>query len=141
MGGFLLTAWGGFQRRIHTWLATLILGGLALALVGLMPADALRWAAAAWFVAGIMSALINGTALAILQTIVPGALQGRIFALQLAIVTRLSPLGLFVAGQVADRFGAAIWFVWAGSGYALSGMVGSLLPALMQIEEKRGPTE
>lgn len=140
LGGFLLTAWGGFQRRIHTWLVALILGGLALTLVGLMPADALLWAAAAWFMAGIMSALINGASLTIFQTVVPEAMLGRVFALQLAIVTSLSPLGLYVAGQVADRFGAAIWFVLAGSGYALAGLIAPFIPALMRIEEKGAHT-
>lgn len=141
LGGFLLTAWGGFQRRIHTWLVALILGGLALTLVGLMPADALLWAAAAWFVAGIMSALINGASLTIFQTVVPEAMLGRVFALQLAIVTSLSPLGLYIAGQIADRFGAAIWFVLAGIGYALAGLIAPLIPALMRIEEKAGPAK
>jgi len=141
LGGFLLTIWGGFQRRIHTWLVALILGGIAIACVGLTPANALLLAATAWFVTGIMSALINGTSLAILQTVVPGALQGRIFALQLAIVTGLAPLGLYFAGQVADRYGTAIWFVLAGSGYAISGMVAPFMPALMQIEAQEARPE
>jgi MFS transporter, DHA3 family, macrolide efflux protein len=135
LGGFVLGVWGGFQRRIITMLLALILDGICMIALGFSPTSALFLAAGAWFLVGVMSSTINATSLAILQATVPPAVQGRVFALQWSLVTAMSPLGLVIAGPVADVIGAPIWYVIAGLAHAVVGVVALFIPALMRIEE------
>jgi MFS transporter, DHA3 family, macrolide efflux protein len=134
LGGFVLGLWGGFQRRAVTMVLALILeGGGSLAL-GLAPAGAFLLGAGAWFFVGFMGSLVNGTSLAILQATVPADLQGRVFAVNWSCVTAMAPLGLAIAGPVADWFGASIWYVIAGLALTTVGIVALFTPPLMRIE-------
>jgi MFS transporter, DHA3 family, macrolide efflux protein len=135
-GGLTLSLWGGFQRRIITLFLALILDGASMIVLGLSPATAFLLAAGAWFCVGIMSSMINGTSMALLQATVPPAMQGRVFALNWSCVTAMAPLGLVVAGPIADRLGAPIWYVIAGVTHAAVGILAFCIPALMRIEKQ-----
>ena len=80
-GGLLLGAWGGFKRRIH-----------GLAGIGL----------GALLVMGVMNPIANGPFFAILQTVVPPQMQGRVFTTMLSITMGVSPLGLAAAGSTGQ---------------------------------------
>jgi DHA3 family macrolide efflux protein-like MFS transporter len=137
LGGLILSLWGGFQRRIITLLLALILDGAGMIVLGLSPATAFLLAVGAWFLVGLMSSTINGTSMAILQATVPPAMQGRVFALNWSCVTAMAPLGLAVAGPVADALGAPAWYVIAGVSHAALGSLAFFIPALMRIESKQ----
>jgi DHA3 family macrolide efflux protein-like MFS transporter len=137
LGGLILGMWGGFQRRVITLLLALILDGVSMIVLGLSPATAFLLAASAWFCVGLMSSAINGTSMAILQATVPPAMQGRVFALNWSCVTAIAPLGLAIAGPVADRLGAPIWYVIAGISHAAIGLLALCIPAFMHIESKQ----
>jgi hypothetical protein len=83
-----------------------------------------------------MSSTINGTSMAILQATVPPALQGRVFAVQWSCVTAMSPVGLAVAGPLADAFGPPIWYVIAGVSHAAIGLLALFVPTLIRIEDR-----
>ena len=136
LGGLILGAWGGFKRRVVTMLLALIVDGVAMTVLGLIPASALPVAASAWFLVGVMSSTINGTSMAILQATVPPALQGRVFAVQWSCVTAMSPVGLAVAGPLADAFGPPIWYVIAGVSHAAIGLLALFVPTLIRIEDR-----
>jgi DHA3 family macrolide efflux protein-like MFS transporter len=136
VGGLILSLWGGLQRRIITFILALILDGASMIVLGLSPATAVVLAAGAWFCVGLMSSMINGTSMAILQATVPPAMQGRVFALNWSCVTAMAPLGLAVAGPVADGLGAPVWYLIAGVSHAAVGTLAFFIPALMRIENK-----
>jgi DHA3 family macrolide efflux protein-like MFS transporter len=94
-------------------------------------------AAGAWFCAGIAAALINGRSLAILQSTVPPELQGRVFTLQLSVVTAMSPLGLALSGPFVHVWGASLWFFLTGIVHAAAGVGAWFLPSLMRIEDNK----
>ena len=116
VGGMVLGAWGGFKKRIYTWMAGLIGVGLGCLLVGLSPAQ-MFWlvvGAGGWL--GVAMTFTNGPLIAIIQQIIPPEMQGRVFTLIMSVGMALAPLGLVVAGLLADRLSVQVWFVAAGLG-------------------------
>jgi DHA3 family macrolide efflux protein-like MFS transporter len=114
----------------------LLVDGASMLVLGLSPATALLLGAGAWFCVGLMSSTINGTSMALLQATVPPAMQGRVFALNWSCVTAMAPLGLAIAGPVADALGAPIWYLIAGVAHAAIGALALCIPTLMRIESK-----
>lgn len=139
-GGILLSLWGGFKKRIVTSMVGLLAMGVFFALLGLLPSGAFVWAVAAAFAAALMLPLINGPVQAILQASVAPEMQGRVFTLVGSMASAMAPLGLVLAGPLADAFGIRTWYVVAGIVVTLTGAVGFFIPALMQFEERTHTT-
>lgn len=137
VGGITLGAWGGFRRRALTGVVALTLAGFGFALTGLAPADALWLAVASMFWAGAMTVIVNGSIFAMLQAVVPPEVQGRVFTVVLSGSGAMAPLGLAIAGPLADLFGERLWFVVAGTAMVAMGIGATLVPAIMQIEDRR----
>ena len=140
LGGLILSAWGGFRRRVITSLVGLILMGIGLAGVGLTPSWAFGLAVGFVFFAGIMNPIVNGPLFAVLQSVVEPEMQGRVFTLIMSVSMAMTPLGLLIAGPLADVLGPPAWFVVGGVATALMGIVGFFIPAIMHIEDDR-PTQ
>jgi DHA3 family macrolide efflux protein-like MFS transporter len=136
-GGLTLSAWGGFRKRIVTSMCGAIGMGLGFALVGLAPVGAFWLAVGAMFLAGAMNAMTNGPIFALLQSVIPPDMQGRVFMIVGSLSGLASPLGLAVAGPVADWLGAGAWFVLGGVATLLMGILGFAMPVIMTIEEQR----
>ena len=136
IGGVTLGVWGGFERRIVTFLAGLTGLGGGLLVVGLMPSDAFIPALGAMFVAGIMLPIHAGPYTAAVQASVIPDMQGRVMALLGSVTNAMAPISLALAGPLADSFGPSAWFVVAGGLCVLMGLGGFLVPALMEIEEQ-----
>ena len=81
VGGLILGAWGGFRRRIVTAMSTLIIAGGGFCLVGITPATIFYPALIGLFIASVMMPIVNGSLFAIYQSMVPKAMQGRMFTL------------------------------------------------------------
>lgn len=135
-GGIALGIWGGFKRRVVTGLVALALNGVGLVVVGLAPADAFPLAVGASLFAWFMSPFANGAIFALLQATVPADMQGRVFTLVQAGSGAMAPLGLVVAGPVADALGVQSWFLISGLAMALMGAVGLSIPALVRLEDQ-----
>ena len=80
--------------------------------------------------------MIDGPLFAVLQTVVAPEMQGRVFMLVISMAKAISPLGLIVAGPLADRFGVRIWFLVGGLLTGLLGALALLIPAIVNIEEQ-----
>ena len=101
-GGLVMGVWGGPRRKIHGVLAaaaiSFLLGDLLFAIGRTLPV----WIGAA-FIGSFFIPIILGSDLAIWQSKVPPALQGRVFSLRSAIRMSTMPLGYLVGGLLADR--------------------------------------
>jgi len=137
VGGILLGVWGGFKRRILTAMLGLIGLGLPMAVIGVVPSDGFALALSAGFVAGIMQPIVNGSLGATLQATVDPAMQGRVFTLLFSFATAMTPLGLLLAGPLADSLGVQSWYVVGGLICALMGAIGLFLPSVMTLEAGR----
>lgn len=105
LGGVLMSTWGGFRRKGATLRAGLFVFCAGILAFVLAPAN-MMWVGVAATVIRSMSGAAMGTAFqAIMQTTVPPGLQGRVFSLVGALAMSLPPLGLAVAGPVADAIG------------------------------------
>jgi DHA3 family macrolide efflux protein-like MFS transporter len=90
------------------------------------------------FATGFMNVLVNGPFFAMLQAKVAPEMQGRVFTLVGSIAGVMAPLGMAIAGPVADALGVRFWFVLAGGVCALMAVAAFFIPALMHLEDTNG---
>ena len=136
-GGALLGVWGGFERKILTSMLGLIGLGAGTLILALAPAWALPLAIGGALLVGVMNSLTMGPFLAVIQSTVEPDMQARIFSLMSSIGGGMAPIGLMIAGPVADRVGLQTWFWLGGTLCVVMGVAGLFIPAVMNIEAKR----
>lgn len=135
-GGLILGAWGGFKRRIITSMVGLILLGLGVLAIGLVPGTMFWLAVGLMFFVGLVNPIVNGPLHAVVQAVVAPEMQGRVFTLVSSFATAMSPIGLILAGPIADRFGVQTWYVIGGAVTLLLGVAAFMIPAIMNIESQ-----
>lgn len=101
VGGLLLVVWGGPKRRIHGVLLGWALANLlGMSLMGL-GGSLVIWAAASFF-ANFFTPIVDGSDQAIWQVKVAPDVQGRVFATRLLLAQLSIPVGMLLAGPLAD---------------------------------------
>ena len=135
LGGLLLGVWGGFKRRILTSMLGLLGAGLGTLMLGLLPASYFSTATGAMFLVGFMLPLVNGPIMAVLQATVAPEMQGRVITLLSSAASAMSPIGLSIAGPVADAVGVRVWYVAGGIACMFMGAVSFFIPAVAHIED------
>ncbi len=135
LGGLILSAWGGFRRKIYTTMLGMAVLGLSFLVLGLTPEGLFWMALASIFVAGFTISLIDGPIMAILQGAVAPEIQGRVFTMMGSLLSITSPFSLAVAGPVSDWLGLQVWYVVAGLLCGLIGLAVFFVPAIVNIEE------
>lgn len=122
VGGLILSAWGGPKRRIDG--VFLGMAGsclLGMPLLGIAQTPALLMAGA--FLTMVFIPTSNGSNQAIWQSKVAPEVQGRVFATRALIATLSSPIGMAIAGPLAD----VVMTPAMAPGGALSGLFGWLV--------------
>ena len=126
VGGVLMSAWGGFKRRVHGVLFGWIFSGISMAIIGLQ--GGLPVWVAGLALTSLVVPLINGSNQAIWQSKVAPDLQGRVFAARRLIAWLTNPISPIIAGTLADfvlepaaRAGSGLpatfsWLVGTGPG-------------------------
>jgi hypothetical protein len=157
VGGVLMSAWGGFKRRVHGVLFGWILSGLGVAIIGL--AGGLSIWITGMVLSSVVVALVNGSNQAIWQAKVAPDLQGRVFSSRRLIAWFTNPISPIIGGLLADyvlepaaRAGTGLparfaWLVGTGPGSgmglllvicglvaALVGLVGYFIPYIYNAE-------
>ncbi len=141
LGGLLLSVWGGFKRRIVTSLTGVIGMGVGTLMIGMLPSTAFGMASGAMFFVGVTNVLANGPVNAIMQDVVDPNMQGRVFTLVGSMCSAMSPLGMALAGPVADALGVTTWFIIGGVACLLMGAIALMTPSVMSLEEGRRAQE
>jgi len=139
VGGLALSVWGGFKRKVYTILTGLLGIGIACVVLGLTPAHMFWLGIAGVFVVGLMISLTDGPISALLQATVPAEMQGRVFGLLGSLFSLTTPIGLAIAGPVADLTGVPFWFLLAGLICTATALIGFFVPALIHIEDQKPP--
>lgn len=101
-GGLLMSVWGGPQRRVYGVLFGMMLFGLLSDLPLGIGRSLPIWAFGA-FSAGFFVTILNGSNQALWQAKVAPDVQGRVFAIRRLIAQVAGPLGMLIAGPLADR--------------------------------------
>ena len=139
VGGLTLSVWGGFKRRIMTSLVGLVAMGVGCLVMGLLPPNAFVIAVAVGLFRGFINPIVNGPLFAAVQAAVTPEMQGRVFSLIGTVAAAMSPLGLIIAGPIADNLGVQTWFMIGGIVTLLMGIASLFIPAIMQFEAGRTP--
>ena len=137
VGGLVLSAWGGFKRKIITSLTGVLGIGAGVILMGVAPANLFFLILVANFVIGATQVFANGPLTAIFQSAIEPDMQGRVFSLISAGATAMMPLSLLVAGPLSDRLGVRFWYLLGGGLCILVTLVAFSIPAIMNIEKNR----
>ncbi len=135
VGGLVLSAWGGFHRRVATSLMGIVGMGIGTLIIGLSPARAFTLALGGMFFGGFMNPLANGPLFAVLQSSVVPEMQGRVMSLVGSGAAAMMPLSLLIAGPVADALGVRVWYVVGGLACTAIGLVAFAVPAIMNVEQ------
>ena len=114
VGGLLLGVWGGFKRKVLTILVGITGMGIGIIALGLLGKEMYPFAIAIMAVLGVSNATANGPIGAIFQAKIPPEMQGRIFMVLGSMATAASPLGLLLAGPLADKIGLQVFYISAG---------------------------
>lgn len=122
IGGLVIAARGGLKRRVHG-----VLGGFILASVFGSVFFGLTQNMPLWVVFALLAAIanvyINASNQSIWQSKIQPDLQGRVFAARRMIAQIVGPLGILIAGPLADRvFEPAL-----REGGSLTGAFGSVI--------------
>jgi DHA3 family macrolide efflux protein-like MFS transporter len=138
IGGLVLGAWGGFQKRIYTMLMGIFGLGIGLLLVAFAPANMLPLAIVGFLIGSAMNAFANGAGFAVLQTLVTPEMQGRVFTVVMSMAGAVSPLSLAVGGPIADRFGIRVLYFIAAGSILLLALIGWRSSVVINLEEQAG---
>ena len=136
LGGLVLSAWGGFKNRLYTSLIGLIISGATVLAVGLAASDMYWMALAAIAVFGFLNPMINGPIFAIMQAKVEPDIQGRVFSFLTAGAAFASPLGLAIAGPLADATTNQLWFIIGGILTIVTGSGALFFPSIRRMGEE-----
>ena len=134
-GGLLLSIWGGFQRRIYTSLLGLFGIAAGSLLIGVLPGTAFPLAIVGMFIVGIAMPITNGPLNAALQAVVAPDMQGRVFTLLASVASAISPVGLLIAGPVADAYSVQTWYILGGLVTAVMAVSMMFIPAVLHFED------
>lgn len=102
IGSLLITIWGGFKvKKVRGVLLGWIFSGFFFFFVGV--GQGLLWWGTFLFLSSLVIPLVNSSNQAIWQSKVPPDLQGRVFSVRRLIAQIVNPLGLLIAGPLADN--------------------------------------
>lgn len=102
IGSLLITVWGGFKvKKVRGVLLGWIFSGLFFFFVGV--GQGILWWGIFFFLSSLVIPLVNSSNQAIWQSKVPPDLQGRVFSVRRLIAQIVNPLGLLIAGPLADN--------------------------------------
>jgi len=139
IGGALLGIWGGFSRKIITSLLGLMGMGAGTLILALAPSSAIFLAVGGSLLVGFMTPMTMGPFFAVIQSTVEPDMQARVFSLLSSVGTGIAPLGLMIAGPVADRVGIQAWFLLGGILCIFMALTGLFIPAVMNMEKQGTP--
>ncbi len=100
VGGFIMTAWGGFKNRFRTIGLSCILWAILFVALGLSQNFIVYLVFMT--LAGLPMPFFGASTTTLLQEIVEPDLQGRVFGVQGLIMNTVMPLGMLVFGPLAD---------------------------------------
>ncbi len=122
-GGVLMSAWGGFKRRVHGVLLGWIVSGIGMAIIGFTGGLPIWITGVA--ICAIAGPLVNASNQAIWQSKVSSDLQGRVFSARRLIAWLTNPISPLIGGALADFVLEPAAIAGTGLPHAFSWLVGT----------------
>ena len=115
LGSAILGMWGGGRRQfLLIAVSVMVCGGTAVA-SGLLPGSLFIVFVGLMFLNGLINPGINVPYFAFIQRSVEPRLLGKVTSLISSVNSASVPLGLAVAGPIAERIGVTNWYIVAGT--------------------------
>ncbi len=114
VSGMILGVWGGFQDKFLMINLSLLVMGVVIAVSGALPATGFWAFAILSAFMGLSGTFFNVPYIAFIQEVVPPASLGRVLTILTSLMSLSTPLGLMVAGPLAESIGVARWFLISG---------------------------
>ncbi|MHB1452246.1 MAG: MFS transporter [Coriobacteriia bacterium] len=108
--------------------------GVPVGISGVLSQSGFWVFAALCIVMGVSAPLFGAPIMAMFQRLVDPAKLGRVMSLYMTIAMLAAPIGLLVAGPLAERIGVAHWFALSGMLIVIAGLVTWSLPAVRQLD-------
>jgi DHA3 family macrolide efflux protein-like MFS transporter len=135
LGGIILSALRGPMRRIYLMAVSLTVIGLAITIMGLLPPDGLIAFGVLTLLSGFAAPFFQGLFMALLQRRMHPDYMGRAMGVSASLMSLACPLGLAVAGTVAETWGAPVWFIAGGIICVLCAVLCVLIPAVRSADD------
>ena len=113
LGGLLITAWGGFSKKVNTTMAAGALYGVLM--IGLGNAPQFLIYLSCNTLIGITAPCYNGPITVTIQEKVEPQMQGRVFSFMQIATSCALPLGMVIFGPLADMISIRILLTLAGA--------------------------
>ncbi|MGI6129760.1 MAG: MFS transporter [bacterium] len=133
LGAVAVSGLGEIKNKLGVVHLGLMVLGVASLLGGMLPPTMVGfWIFVALCLAmGASVNLYNIPFTAYLQETIPKEAQGRAFSLLGSLLSITMPIGLLIAGPVAERYGVPLWFLIAGTGVVIITGLSALLQHLL----------
>lgn len=135
IGGVLVSVRPLSKKRTIATLAGYSLSCGTIALTGLAPNHMFWLAVAWWFISGATYSMGNAPMMALLQSVIPNDLQGRVFSLLNVLTGLAGPIGLAFTGPLAEWLGVQMAFVLCGALSTVICLAAFLFRDLIDMEE------
>lgn len=89
------------------------------------------------FVLGLAWGPISPLVTSLVQTRVPGSVQGRVFAVEMTVITAFPPLFILATGAAIDVWGVRTVYLVLGVAFALTSLVSIVLRSVRAMDEAR----
>jgi DHA3 family macrolide efflux protein-like MFS transporter len=120
VGGFIMTAWGGFQNRFRTIGLSCIL--FAAFFTGLGLSRDFTLYLVFMFLGGIPMPFFSAPTTTLLQEMVEPDVQGRVFSVQQLIMSTIMPVGMLLFGPLSDLVSVEVLLVMGSALMAIPGL-------------------
>lgn len=135
VAGGLLVAAISPKRHVLWVLWGFAISCLSLALTAVVPAQMFSVAVTMWAISGVTYIAGNAPLTALLQSIVPNHLQGRVLSLLATVMGLASPIGLAIATPLGEWIGVRWLFVVLGLIGAAVSLLGFASPVLCRVNQ------
>lgn len=120
VGGFIMTAWGGFQNRFRTiGMSCILWAGL---FIGLGLSQNFILYLVIMFLSGIPMPFMGASTTTLLQELVEPDMQGRVFGVHMLISNTVMPVGMLVFGPLADFVSIELLLILSAAPMAIPGI-------------------
>ena len=140
-GGYVVGAfsYGWLSARLSgAWIFRIALVATAIAAVPLAFLPPVPVMAVAGAVLGAGWGPVSPLVTSLVQTRMPLAMQGRVFAVEMTIITALPPAMILITGLSVDAWGVDIVYLALGGAFALTSLVSLALPAIRTLDTRAG---
>ncbi|ULL18935.1 MFS transporter [Paenibacillus sp. H1-7] len=114
LGGAALSVLASkFKDTTYMSWSLVLIGATSIA-SGVIPSEAFIIFVIMSLIMGAAAPLFNGPYMAMIQRAYEPETLGRVISFVTSITMLSSPIGLSLAGPVADKYGVQMWFLWSG---------------------------